>query len=356
VLERGPPVRRAEAFHNRGIAYRAKGDIDKAISDVNEGIRIDPRRAYRFQERGELYFEKGDFGQAITDFNEAIRLDSTRAFRFHWRGLAYSAIGNFPLAIANFTEAIRIDPVPHSFRFYDRANAYRASAQYDSALTDYDEVLQLDATNGWAFVDRGRTYSKTGRIASAKSDFEAALRVPDVSPELRQAVAEEMTALNPTPPVSPTAPLPESGANRLSALGSVSKIIEQKLPSIRSSELRKQADEVLAKLATAKLDMTPEELDRLGRLGDEIVKRLNQIEEFDRVSSIASRQVGRIKEDIQNVVTDASYLEEIQGAIAAVERSQQLGSLAELQVALGNLARIYDRYRTQIERDRFSIP
>jgi tetratricopeptide (TPR) repeat protein len=245
ILNKVQGIRQAEPFHNRGIAYAARGDIDKAIADVSEGIRLDPHQAYRFQERGELYFKKGDFAEAISDFNQAKKMDATRAFRFHWRGLAYSGIGNFPAAIADFTEAIRLDPVKRGFRFYDRANALRAAGQYALAIQDYDQVLQLDPTNGWAFVDRGRAYAKNDQIALAKSDFEAALSVAgNANPELRQAVTDEMAAL--TPPVVPPqaaapSPVPSRAAapsrvppqtdELLAALTEVRKTIAQRLPT-----------------------------------------------------------------------------------------------------------------------------
>src|SRR5215467_2273160 len=43
----------AAAFHNRGLAWAAKENLDQAVSDISQGIRLDPQRAYRWQERGE---------------------------------------------------------------------------------------------------------------------------------------------------------------------------------------------------------------------------------------------------------------------------------------------------------------
>src|SRR4051812_1641712 len=36
---------RADAYHNRGLAYRANGDHDRAIADYSEAIRLVPRDA-----------------------------------------------------------------------------------------------------------------------------------------------------------------------------------------------------------------------------------------------------------------------------------------------------------------------
>ena len=162
---------RAGAFHNRGLAYAAKGNLDQAISDISAGIRLDPQRAYRWQERGELYTRQGKYQQAIADISEAIRIDPTpRAFRFHSRAEAYRSLGDLTHAIADFDQAIRLDPVARSFRFYDRGNALRDAGQYVSALADYESVLRLEPTNAWAFVDRGRTYARMGRSQAAKRE------------------------------------------------------------------------------------------------------------------------------------------------------------------------------------------
>ena len=65
----------AAAFHNRGLALAAKGNLDQAVSDISAGIRLDPLGAYRWQERGELYTRQGKYQQAVSDITEAIRID-----------------------------------------------------------------------------------------------------------------------------------------------------------------------------------------------------------------------------------------------------------------------------------------
>ena len=212
LLSEGPVSCRAEAFHSRGTAFAAQGDLGKAISDISEGIRLDPDQAYRFQERGELLVKKGEFRSAITDFNEAIRMDPNRAFRWHSRANAYLGIGDLSSAIADFSEAIRRDPDKHAFRYYDRANAFRAAGQYEQSIPDYTEVLELEPTNAWALVDRGRAYLKLGQNDMAKRDFDAALKLPDATSEFRQEVAEMIEALSPEPE-----PKPPKSEDRISA-------------------------------------------------------------------------------------------------------------------------------------------
>lgn len=192
---------KSAAFHNRGVAYAAKGNLDRALADISEGIRLDPGRAYRWQERGEIYHRKGNFSQAIRDLNEAIRLDPTHAFRFHARGNAYRSTGDLTRAIADYSEAIRLDPIKRLFRFYDRGNAFRDARQYDRALADYEIAIQLEPANAWVFLERGRMYAKMGQIQHAARDFNAALAIDPTNTELRAAVQQASAELNTGRPI-----------------------------------------------------------------------------------------------------------------------------------------------------------
>jgi len=51
---------RALALHMRGLAYVARGDNDRAITDYNEAIRLNPTYGLTFNERGLAYKAKGD--------------------------------------------------------------------------------------------------------------------------------------------------------------------------------------------------------------------------------------------------------------------------------------------------------
>src|SRR5205085_1150556 len=64
----------ASAFNNRGIARKAKGDVEGAIKDYTEAIRLKPDYASAFNNRGNARYDKGDFEEAIKDCTEAIRL------------------------------------------------------------------------------------------------------------------------------------------------------------------------------------------------------------------------------------------------------------------------------------------
>jgi S1-C subfamily serine protease len=222
LLTRSSSRVHAAAFHNRGLAFAAKGNLDQAISDISAGIRLDPQRAYRWQERGEIYTRQGKYQQAIADITEAIRRDPTpRAFRFHTRADAYRGLGDFARAIADYDEAIRVDPVARSFRFYERGNALRDAGQYDRALVDYETALKLAPTNAWVLLERGRTYARMGRSQAAKSEFDTALKLDPSNEELRRLIEVELAVLAstipPSPPTPPRPPPPKPAEKEISS-------------------------------------------------------------------------------------------------------------------------------------------
>lgn len=62
------------AYNDRGNAFQAKRDFDRAIADHSEAIRLDPKNARAYDNRGTAWQEKGDFDRAIADYNQAIQL------------------------------------------------------------------------------------------------------------------------------------------------------------------------------------------------------------------------------------------------------------------------------------------
>ena len=169
----------AMAFNNRGAAYNEQGDNDRAIADYNEAIRIDPKLAMAFTNRGNAYHDKGDNDRAIADYNEAIRLNPKSGMAFHNRAVAYLEKDELDRAIADYSEAIRIDPEDAS-AFNGRGAAYRAKGDFDRASADHNVAIRLNPKSSVAYFARGRSYLFAGSIEKALADFnQASAQAPE---------------------------------------------------------------------------------------------------------------------------------------------------------------------------------
>ena len=109
----------AVPFNNRGDAYIWKGNYDRAIADLNEAIRLNPKSSSAYNSRAVGYKAKGDYDRAVADLNEVIRLKPKTADYFFNRGVVYGAKGDNDRAIADYNETIRLNP-KFAMAFYNR--------------------------------------------------------------------------------------------------------------------------------------------------------------------------------------------------------------------------------------------
>ncbi len=129
----------AIAFTNRGLAYKRKGQWDRAIADYSEAIRLKSDDAQVFNNRGNAYYHKGHLDRAIEDYDDAIRL-------------------NPDLAVA----------------FSNRGNVYRKKGRFDRAIEEYDKAIRLKPDDAQVFADRGLAYERKGEPIQALRDFKKA--------------------------------------------------------------------------------------------------------------------------------------------------------------------------------------
>jgi tetratricopeptide (TPR) repeat protein len=98
------------AYNNRGNAYIAKGEYDRAIQDFDQSIMLNPNYAKAFNNRGVAYQKKGEYDRAIKDFDESIRLDPNYANAFANRAQTYLHKSEYERAARDYDEAIRLKP------------------------------------------------------------------------------------------------------------------------------------------------------------------------------------------------------------------------------------------------------
>jgi len=139
---------RANAFFNRGTWHNARHQLDEAIRDYDEAIRLEPKNGERYYIRAHAWREKGDPEKELADHTRAIEL-SPRALHFIGRAYTYMRMQDFERAIADFSAAIKAEPEWTNV-WYQRAKAYSAKGDKARAIADYRALLKLDPRSAFA--------------------------------------------------------------------------------------------------------------------------------------------------------------------------------------------------------------
>jgi tetratricopeptide (TPR) repeat protein len=168
----------ASAFSNRGIAYKRKGYLDRAIAHYDEAIKTNPKYAIAFINRCAAYNAKGEHDRAIADCNAALRLDPKNGNAFNNRGFGYLKKGDLDRAIADLSDFIRLYP-KFAMGYGNRGEAYLRKGELDRALADLNEAIAIDPQLTTAYAYRGLVQEKKGDRERASADFEKALSLPE---------------------------------------------------------------------------------------------------------------------------------------------------------------------------------
>lgn len=160
----------------RGLARVQINELDAAIGDFDQAIRISPRLFEAYFSRGEARFKLKDYGGAIADYDRALRIDPGSAEAFNNRGNARYHIGEVRGALADFDRAIRLDPRVTAFH-YNRGKARREAGDFTGALSDYDQGIKMEVRPAWGYYGRGTVYSDQGKYHEAIANYDRALEL-----------------------------------------------------------------------------------------------------------------------------------------------------------------------------------
>ena len=167
------------------MALALKKDYNRAISDYNEVIRLDPQDRRAYSARGAARFFKKEYGKAIADFDEALRLHSHDPVARFYRGLARLERTHYDGAITDFDEVIRLDADQlvgvDPKGIYARLNrgwAWFKKRAFDRAMADFDEAARIEPNNPDACLYRAWIWATCpdARFRDAEKAIESAKR------------------------------------------------------------------------------------------------------------------------------------------------------------------------------------
>lgn len=161
---------------NLGTAVLAKGQVEEALAEFREALRLNPADADGRYNLGLVAFQQGKPDEAIAQYREAQRLDPTLVEAINNLGNTFLALGRTQEAIVEFRQAIKTDPTKGKAH-ENLGNALLRQGEADQAIAEYREALRINPADAGSLYDLGNALLRTGRAAEAIEQYREALRI-----------------------------------------------------------------------------------------------------------------------------------------------------------------------------------
>lgn len=182
----------AEAWYGRGIVFLEKDLPDSAVQDLNQAIRFAPDHAQAYGERGRAYLKMDDAGRAIQDTTEAIHLKPDLAIAHVYRATAHLRKSSFDLALADLDEAVKNDARMKDKQRSLFAEGYRgqgtkqmAARHWDEAIASFEKAISFEKDGqkrinpllAQAYRERGLDHARRREFPEAVRDLNKAVEL-----------------------------------------------------------------------------------------------------------------------------------------------------------------------------------
>lgn len=164
------------AHYNRGIAWRAKGDYDRAIADFSDAIRLNPNLVDGYAARSIALNEKRDYARAISDVTRAMQLRGKASYEdYVGRAISYRLAGNPSAALDDIRSAGSAYPDKRNASYYHQLGLnLHLLGRYDEAIEVWTSLVAEQPPDYWAYFRRGASYDKQGNRSKALEDLKKA--------------------------------------------------------------------------------------------------------------------------------------------------------------------------------------
>jgi eukaryotic-like serine/threonine-protein kinase len=163
--------------NNLGIALAVKGDLDSAIREYREAIRLGPSADAHYN-LGNALFEE-DLEGAIREYRAAIRVEPNHANAYFNLANGLRAKGDLEGAIRAAREVVRLEPEDASAHA-SLAIALMVHGDLDEAMREYREAIRLKPDDPGAHYNLGSVLLDKGDPDGALLEYREATRLePD---------------------------------------------------------------------------------------------------------------------------------------------------------------------------------
>lgn len=155
------------------VAINSNRDFAKALEDMNEAIRLQPKYAGFFINRAFLRHNLDDYYGAMGDYDYAIQLDPMNYVGYYNRALLLSEVRDFDKALLDLDKVIQLRGIDYR-ALYNRAIIRKEKRDFKGAIEDIEKVIDAYPSLAAGYFLRSEIKRDMGDN-SAKADFDRSM-------------------------------------------------------------------------------------------------------------------------------------------------------------------------------------
>ncbi len=174
--EENENLERSARLVQRGRELRKIGDLQGALHDLNEAVRLDSYSIDAYVQRGITRSRLKDFDGSYFDFEKALEIDPGDITALYGRGVMHQMQNDIAGALRDFNTVISLNP-KHNLAIYRRGNLKFGMDLYKEAIKDFSEIIERKPNSYSTISVRGICKMFIGDFSGALDDFDRALAI-----------------------------------------------------------------------------------------------------------------------------------------------------------------------------------
>jgi tetratricopeptide (TPR) repeat protein len=179
----------AKAHDKLGRALAEKGDLDGAIAEYREALRLIPNLAEVHDRLGRALWRKRDLEGAATELRTAIRLRPDFPGSYVFLYLVLRGLGDLDGAIAAMREAIRLSPGSFLMHAW-LGDTLRRKGDLEEAILEYRTSIQLEPADAGFHLALAVAFETKGDRLAARDEMEKAHVLSPTAWSIADSIAE----------------------------------------------------------------------------------------------------------------------------------------------------------------------
>jgi len=168
--------------------YRAKGDLDRAMADLNQLAVLAQNDSELAVRCCRLRYEAGDYMVAVHELSKMLKKDPLPPDALLLRGDCYRKISNHALAIKDFSKFLELRP-DDTDAMSRLAESKLAAGDIDDALAEVNRAIKKNETCFTAYICRAKIRLKQEQLDEAITDCRKASLIDNSQPQVFATLA-----------------------------------------------------------------------------------------------------------------------------------------------------------------------